>query len=56
MQQGLALVTEDRKRLGLFPAMDVGRNISMCSLLEARRSGLLSEERKTHLVIAWWIS
>ncbi|MFN7291917.1 MAG: sugar ABC transporter ATP-binding protein [Pirellula sp.] len=42
MKQGIALVTEDRKRLGLFPAMDVGRNISMCSLLEARRSGLLS--------------
>jgi ABC-type sugar transport system ATPase subunit len=49
MKQGIALVTEDRKRLGLFPAMDVGRNISMCSLLEARRSGLLSRGAENDL-------
>lgn len=29
---GMALVTEDRKRLGIFNTMNVGRNISMCSL------------------------
>jgi ABC-type sugar transport system ATPase subunit len=31
-KSGLALVTEDRKRLGIFNTMNVGRNISMCSL------------------------
>ena len=29
---GIALVTEDRKRLGLFAAMNVGENISICTL------------------------
>ena len=28
----MALVTEDRKRLGLFAAMNVGENISICTL------------------------
>ena len=39
---GIALVTEDRKRLGIFPAMNVGQNISICSLEETLRAGLLS--------------
>ncbi len=41
-QAGIALVTEDRKRLGIFPAMNVGQNISICSLNETLRAGLLS--------------
>ncbi len=30
MRAGIALVTEDRKRLGIFANLDVGRNISIC--------------------------
>ena len=41
-QAGIALVTEDRKRLGIFSAMNVGQNISICSLKDTLRSGLLS--------------
>ena len=33
---GIALVTEDRKRLGLFTKLDVGENISLCHLTELR--------------------
>jgi len=33
---GVALVTEDRKRPGLFAHMTVGANITMCTLPEAR--------------------
>ncbi|HZL91439.1 MAG TPA: sugar ABC transporter ATP-binding protein [Pirellulaceae bacterium] len=29
---GIGLVTEDRKRLGLFAAMNVGENVSICTL------------------------
>ncbi len=43
---GLALVTEDRKRLGIFTAIDVGRNISMCSLQELTKNGLLSRQKE----------
>lgn len=39
---GVGLVTEDRKRLGIFPAMNVKQNISVCSLENTRASGLLS--------------
>jgi ABC-type sugar transport system ATPase subunit len=46
---GVALVTEDRKRLGLFPAMDVGENISICTLAEARVGGLVSRAREEQL-------
>jgi ribose transport system ATP-binding protein len=41
-QAGIALVTEDRKRLGIFSAMNVGQNISICSLKDTLRSGLLN--------------
>jgi ABC-type sugar transport system ATPase subunit len=46
---GLALVTEDRKRLGIFSTMNVGRNISMCSLREAVSGPLLSSSRERGL-------
>ena len=36
MNAGVALVTEDRKSLGLFSHMTVGQNITMCTLAEAR--------------------
>jgi ABC-type sugar transport system ATPase subunit len=38
LDAGMALVTEDRKRLGIFTAMNVGRNISICEL-SSMRSG-----------------
>lgn len=47
---GLALVTEDRKRLGLFANLDVAGNISLCSLAEATVGQLLSRRREEHLV------
>lgn len=39
---GLGLVTEDRKRLGLFPQMVVRDNITVCTLHDAATAGLLS--------------
>lgn len=36
---GLALVTEDRKRLGLFSLFSVGKNISLCQLHELTVTG-----------------
>ncbi len=41
MKAGIALVTEDRKRLGLFAQMNVGQNITMCTLHQATTAGLL---------------
>jgi ABC-type sugar transport system ATPase subunit len=38
---GVALVTEDRKRLGLFVDLNVGQNITLCQLREALRAGLI---------------
>jgi len=49
---GLARVTEDRKRLGLFPDLDVAANVSLCSLADAVRGGLLSRGREEALVAA----
>ena len=49
---GIAMVTEDRKRLGLFPDLDVAANVSLCSLSEAVRGGLLSRSREEALVAA----
>jgi ABC-type sugar transport system ATPase subunit len=42
-KMGLALVTEDRKRLGIFTAMNVGKNISLCNLSAMQRGGFLSD-------------
>lgn len=46
---GMALVTEDRKRLGIFNTMNVGRNISMCSLREAVFGPVLSNAKERFL-------
>ena len=46
MTAGLALVTEDRKRLGLFSHMRVRENITMCSLGDAVAAGLVSKRRE----------
>ena len=46
----IAMVTEDRKRLGLFPDLDVAANVSLCSLERALVGGLLSVPREEALV------
>ena len=43
---GIALVTEDRKRLGLFAAMNVGENISICTLGRTGAAGFISRGRE----------
>ena len=43
---GMALVTEDRKRLGLFSQMSVGANVTLCTLARATRHGLLDRRRE----------
>jgi ribose transport system ATP-binding protein len=48
-QAGIALVTEDRKRLGLFGAMNVGENISICTLDQAGVAGLINRSREWQL-------
>jgi len=45
----VAMVTEDRKRLGLFPDLDVAGNVSLCSLHEALRLGLVSRAAEEQL-------
>ncbi len=42
VQAGIAMVTEDRKRLGLFQHMCVRENISVCTIDKARTLGLVS--------------
>jgi ABC-type sugar transport system ATPase subunit len=46
---GIALVTEDRKRLGLFAAMNVGENISICTLDKTGAAGFISRGREWRL-------
>lgn len=43
---GMALVTEDRKRLGLFARMSVGENTTLCNLDQASSVGLVRPERE----------
>ena len=38
---GIAMVTEDRKRLGIFAEMSVGENISICTLDACARAGFV---------------
>jgi len=49
MRAGVALVTEDRKRLGIFDNLDVGRNISVCVLKDVTTAGLISFARENTL-------
>lgn len=46
MRAGVALVTEDRKRLGIFANLDVGANITICTLREVSRLGLIRFSRE----------
>ncbi len=52
MDAGIALVSEDRKRFGLFGHMSVRENISMCTLREHARSGLVSRSSEDRAVAA----
>ena len=38
---GIAMVTEDRKRLGIFAEMSVGENISLCTLEDTTSLGMI---------------
>jgi len=49
MAAGIALVSEDRKRLGLFAEMSVGANITICALAKATTAGLLRPGRETRI-------
>ncbi|MDX1947964.1 MAG: sugar ABC transporter ATP-binding protein [Pirellulaceae bacterium] len=49
---GIGLVTEDRKRLGLFAAMNVGENISICTLRETGQAGFISRRRERNMAAA----
>src|SRR5436190_5305046 len=49
---GIALVTEDRKRLGLFPAMNVGENISICTLRQTGVAGFINRSRDWQMAAA----
>jgi ABC-type sugar transport system ATPase subunit len=50
MRAGIALVTEDRKRYGLFAQMNVRHNISMCALEEkASRAALIDRRSEQKL-------
>ncbi|MEX2114653.1 MAG: sugar ABC transporter ATP-binding protein [Pirellulales bacterium] len=44
---GMALVTEDRKRLGLFDQMSLGHNITLCTLRQCLSHGLLNRRRES---------
>jgi ABC-type sugar transport system ATPase subunit len=46
---GIALVTEDRKRLGLFAQMTVGENITICTLDQVARAGVVNRRRERRL-------
>ncbi|HEX4130027.1 MAG TPA: sugar ABC transporter ATP-binding protein [Pirellulales bacterium] len=46
---GIALVTEDRKRLGLFDQMSVGENITLCELGRATIASLIRPQRERRL-------
>ncbi|MCA9116432.1 MAG: sugar ABC transporter ATP-binding protein [Planctomycetaceae bacterium] len=49
---GIALVTEDRKRLGLFDQLTVRENISLCSLGQVSTGGLITARRERDVVQA----
>jgi ABC-type sugar transport system ATPase subunit len=49
LRAGIGLVTEDRKRLGLFDQMTVGANITICTLRSVARAGLVSGRREARM-------
>jgi len=49
---GVAMVSEDRKRFGLFPQMSVRENITLCTLREAGGLGGINRSRERQLALA----
>lgn len=49
MDRGVAFVPEDRRKLGLFTAMSVGRNLTVTRLRELERRGLLFRRSENDL-------
>jgi ABC-type sugar transport system ATPase subunit len=49
---GVALVTEDRKRLGLFDQLSVGQNITLCNLREIAHGGLIRPRAERQVAAA----
>jgi ABC-type sugar transport system ATPase subunit len=49
LRAGIAFVTEDRKRLGLFSQMTVGQNITLCQLREATQWGFVEAGREARM-------
>ena len=41
MRAGIGLVTEDRKRLGVFAQTSVGHNVTLCTLDQAVQGGMI---------------
>ena len=50
-EAGVAMVTEDRKRLGLFAQMSVGENITLCTLADTVRWGMVSRSQETEMAV-----
>lgn len=46
MRAGIAMVTEDRKRLGLFSQMTVRENVTICTLPEWTTAGFVSQGKE----------
>ncbi|MBI4424198.1 MAG: sugar ABC transporter ATP-binding protein, partial [Elusimicrobia bacterium] len=46
LRSGLALVTEDRRRWGLFASLGVGFNLSLSSIARLAARGLIDEDRE----------
>lgn len=42
LRAGIALVTEDRKRFGIFPQFSVGQHLTLSALRDAVRAGLIN--------------
>lgn len=47
---GVAMVNEDRKRLGIFAEMSVGENMSLCTLEKYASAGLVSRRREADAI------
>ncbi len=46
LRAGIALVTEDRKRFGIFPQLSVGQHLTLSSLRECVQAGLVRSSRE----------
>ena len=50
IELGIAMVTEDRKSLGLFAELNVAANVTVCDLDRLRNRGLLDPRRERRVV------